>query len=247
MADQVRLPGIGEVDRRWLYAGGALVAGIVGYAWWQRSRGTAPAEAGPAIDPLTGLPVDPQTGTGGYVNPRPVQSVIDGTNPDEIRTNVQWTQAVTDKLTLLGSWDAGFIATTLGKYLANQPLNPDEQALVRTAWAYAGKPPEGPAQFVPAPTGGGGNNNPPPGGGGGNNNPPVQGVYENVTEGMHVDPWLAAIQAIHGATEGQIAALNPTLWGPQLITASKPGVGYVPPGTPGSFRTFGSNQRIRVK
>lgn len=220
MAGQITLPGIGPVDRRWVYGGVALVAGIVGYAWWQRSRGGPVAEVTAAeaeLDPLTGLPVVPQAG-GGYTNPNPVQSVIDLTNPDEIRTNVQWSQAVTDRLTLIGSWDSGFIAATIGKYLANQALQPDEQTLIRTAWAYAGKPPEGPAMFVPAPTGGGGTTTPPPATQPPAGNP-VFPMIANVRKDWIVAQWIKDLNGMYragglgtfGLTEAKLKSLNPGL------------------------------------
>lgn len=149
MAEGVDLPAIGRVDKKYMYAALALVVGIVGYAWWNR-RASAAADT-PTVDPTTGSQ-DPASG-GAYVNPRPVQSTIDQTS-DTIDTNVEWTQAVTEKLSLM-FYDATFIATTLGKYLARQPLTTDEADLVRTAWAFQGKPPEGPDSFTLSNTGGG--------------------------------------------------------------------------------------------
>lgn len=146
MADTVELPGMGRVDRKYLYGAIALVAGIVGYAWWNRSR----SEAAPVVDPLTGSQ-DPATG-GAYVNPRPVNSTIDQT-ADVIDTNAEWTQAVTERLSIM-FYDSTFIATTIGKYLARQPLTTDEADLIRTAWAYEGKPPDGPDSFTLTNTGG---------------------------------------------------------------------------------------------
>ncbi len=37
----VKVPGIGQVEKKYVYIGGALVAGIVGYAYWSRARATA--------------------------------------------------------------------------------------------------------------------------------------------------------------------------------------------------------------
>ncbi len=146
MADQIEVPAIGRVDRKYLYGAIALVVGIVGYAWWNRSR----AEATTVVDPATGSE-DPATG-GAYVNPRPVTSTVDQTG-DVIDTNAEWTQAVTARLSTM-FYDSQFIATTLGRYLGRQPLTADEADLIRTAWAFEGKPPDGPDSFTLSNTGG---------------------------------------------------------------------------------------------
>lgn len=155
-AETVELPAIGRVEKRWVWVGGALIVGIVGYAYWQRSR----QRAADNTDPLAIEPEQADTG-GAYTNPRPVNSTVDGTDPDAITTNAQWTAKVTDRLSSLGIFDTAFIGATLGKYLSRIPLTPDEQDLVRTAWAYVGKPPEGPDNFTPK--GSGPNDPTPPG------------------------------------------------------------------------------------
>lgn len=152
MAETVDVPAVGRVDKRYVYAGMALVAGIVGYAWWVRSRQASAATA----DPLAIEPEQPQTG-GAYSNPRPVTSTVDGTDPGAITTNTQWSARVTEKLGQLG-YDSAFLSATIGAYLARQQLTADQGELIRTAWAYAGKPPEGPDTFTlkGTSTGGGG-------------------------------------------------------------------------------------------
>lgn len=187
MAEQVKLPGIGDVDKRWAYAGAALIVGIVGYAWWRRNN-----SASVAADATVA-----QQAVGDYDNPAPVQSVIDTTNPEEIRTNVQWTEKVTAALGNLG-FDSTYLATILGKYLSRQPLTLDEQLVIRTAWAYAGKPPEGPDTMVTS------------GGGGGATTP----MHVTVNEGMHVDPWIANVNAGNpglNLSRSKLLELNPGL------------------------------------
>jgi len=154
MADTVDVPQIGKVDRKWLYAGGAVVAGIVGYAYWARSRSRSVFDPN-AIDPMTGLPYSASMSTGPYVNPNPRASGSDTVDNQsgQILTNQQWSAAVTESLINVG-YDAGFVASVLGKYLSKQPLTSDEANMVRVAWAYQGKPPEGPDTIVMQ-TGGG--------------------------------------------------------------------------------------------
>jgi hypothetical protein len=138
---KVTVPGVGPVDREWVYAGGAAVAGIVAWAWWTRSRtSTVPAVDQTATETGTDQEAD------GYTNPAPSKStVIDLTSG--ITTNSEWTAAVTDSLTNLG-YDPATISSVLGKYLASQQVTETEAELIRTAWAYAGKPPEGPKSFT---------------------------------------------------------------------------------------------------
>lgn len=223
MAEQVTLPGVGPVDKKWLYVGGALVVGIVGYAWWQRST-----QAAPVVDDglAQGAPVDE------YTNPRPVQSVIDTTNPDEIRTNTQWTASVTEKLGNLG-YDSTYLGTILGKYLGRQPLNVEEQAVIRTAWAYAGKPPEGPDNFT---TGGGS--------GGGNEIP----TEATVSEGWHVDVWIGNINGQYpglNLTKSALRTMNPNV---RILKANSRG--YVSPTNPANgseIDVFNGNQTVRIR
>lgn len=163
---EIDVPLVGRVERKWVIAGGLTAVGIA--AWWYLSgRSRKAAADAAAIDPLTGLPYSAEqgTGTGGYVNPNPVQSVIDGTG-GRITTNAEWAAAVTEALGNLGI-DPNYLAGVLGKYLGRQPLTLTEAATVRTAWAYKGKPPEGPDSFT-LETGGGST----PGGGGGTTPPP---------------------------------------------------------------------------
>jgi hypothetical protein len=140
----IQVPGVGNVERKYVIGGGITVAAVAGYFWIRRNRtplGASPAD--PTVDPLTGLPYttenQPQTG---FVNPNPVQSTIDLTG-DQITTNAQWAAVVTDKLGNLG-FDGNYLASVLGKYLGGQGLTLEEAATIRAAWAYVGKPPQGP-------------------------------------------------------------------------------------------------------
>lgn len=152
----VTLPVLGTVQRRWVYVGGATVAVIVAYAYYRR-RTAAPA----TFDPATGTP----TVGGGYVNPNPGASgssdVVDST-PESIDTNAQWTKAVLVDLAGI-EVNAAFASAAIAKYLAaphnaTVALDEDELRVVRQAWSFEGKPPEGAAEPVLASPG----TNPPP-------------------------------------------------------------------------------------
>lgn len=160
----VTLPAVGKVNRKWVWVGGAVA--VTAAAWWWMRRGdqteaaAVAEEAQYANDAITGT-----IGASGYANPNPgavgYDSIDTGTN--EIDTAPEWTNQVTGILAELG-YEPAFVSVTLGKYLAGAALTSEEANLVQTAWAYAGKPPGGPATFTLAGTGstpGGGNPDPP--------------------------------------------------------------------------------------
>lgn len=144
----VKLPVIGTASRRAVIWGAAAVVVIVGVAYVYRARRKSSGQL---------VVADPTTGTatgGGYVNPAPSRT-LDPTvdNPDLITTDDEWVNAVAPML-ISADWDAQFVYLTLGKYLAGEPLTPDEAALVRAAWGMKGKPPS--QREIVMVTGGGG-------------------------------------------------------------------------------------------
>lgn len=138
------VPVVGKVKKQYVIAAGALVAGIVGYAWWKRRAGaTAPADA---VD--GGLYADTRTGselpTDTYTNPAPNADGQSGTGigGDSVwhapSTDQEWAQQALERL----SWyEPGYTSAVVGKYLARQPTTPEEQTLIREAWAQIGHPP----------------------------------------------------------------------------------------------------------
>lgn len=144
----VKIPGVGPVKKSWAVVGVAVVGGIVGWAWWNRSASPADT-AEPAIDPATGLPVDSSPSVDTYTNPDPrvTDDTISVGTPAAIVTNQDWVADVQEKLGNTG-YDVVFVTTTLGKYLAKTPLSKEEGSLVQTAWAVSGYPPDGPRTFT---------------------------------------------------------------------------------------------------
>lgn len=150
MAETIRLPGIGEVKRTYVWGAVALVAGIVGYAWWRAGSGSGgPATAdegaflGEGVDDGSAWPYRP--GGSSTVDVEPV-------DPDTLppQSNDEWARRATDRLVDVG-WDPLQVATVLGKYLDRRPLTPPEQDLVRAAFALVGMPPVDPPPIVAAP------------------------------------------------------------------------------------------------
>jgi LysM repeat protein len=134
-AEEINLPGVGSVPKTGLYVAGAVVVGVVGYAYWKRRQSAAVA-----VDTTTGS----VGGSDAFTNPNPGASGSDTVDVSgssgKPTTNDAWANAALEALG--GFYDGPFVVTTLGKYLSGQPLTADEAQLVRSAWAFVGHPPE---------------------------------------------------------------------------------------------------------
>jgi hypothetical protein len=129
----VNLPAIGRVNRNWIIAGGALIVGIVGYAYWNRSRSV------PISDEIAeqDIPQDrepPPTVVGS-------QEYDTGEVRAIINTNPEWYTAAVDYLVTTGGYDFAFTTITLGKFLARRQLTETEANLVQAAIGAVGPPP----------------------------------------------------------------------------------------------------------
>jgi hypothetical protein len=165
MADTVKLPAIGPVKKQWVYAGGALVAGIVAYAWW--SRGTRGEEI-----PVPAQPI-PEDYAGEFLTEgrEAPPTIVGGGSFDDtgagsiINTNTEWFTAAVAALTESG-YDTITAVNTLGKFLSRRPLSASERQLVQAAKGFVGEPPLGgpwpiidelpPPATTPPPSSGGG-------------------------------------------------------------------------------------------
>lgn len=137
MAD-VNVPVVGKVKSTYLYVGGAIVAGIVGYAWWNNKQNAGGDYLGASPDDYGVSDYDSplgNTGTNSTGN-------YDETDDNAITTNSQWTQACVETLTSY-NFDAGLVSIALGKYLGRQGLTESEVDVVRAAIAAHGPPPVG--------------------------------------------------------------------------------------------------------
>lgn len=164
MPETVKLPAFGPVKKQYVFAGVALVGGILVYAWWKYAG--AGATTPPELEPFEPELSPPDLGIGGV-------STGGGTSDtglEFITTNAQWTNAAVAKMVDLG-YDAIKVSAALGKFLANQCVVLEEQTWINTALGLQGKPPVGehsirlcettpsptptptPAARLPAPTG----------------------------------------------------------------------------------------------
>jgi hypothetical protein len=230
MAETVNLPGLGPVKSTYVWAGGAAIVGIAGYAWWQYSKNQQPADfVGASPDDFGVTDYDSPLGSSGTNSTVNVSQL----DPAAIDTNAKWTIDAADKLSDRG-YDSATVVAALGKYLQRKGLTEAEILIVQAAIAVSGPPPVG----GPYPI-----TNALP-------NPPSTGepepLYANVKESWRVENFLRDINGIHpglGLTLSKLMSLNPTL----TMAYSKTGVGYVPAGTPGAVPTFGYDTTVRIR
>jgi hypothetical protein len=139
MAETINVPGLGPTKSAYVYAGGALVIGIVGYAWWKNSQNQAQTDfVGASPDDFGVSDYDSPLGNSGGNS----GGSYDSTDPDALTTNAKWTAFAIEKLAQW-NYDAGAVSSALGKYLARQPLTETEIGIVQAAIAAAGSPPIG--------------------------------------------------------------------------------------------------------
>lgn len=197
----MKIPGVGEVNNKNLLLGGGVIMGIVGFAWWKKSRqavtttnadGSTSTVDPNAIDPNTGIPYGEEQGYAApyyqgtipnpYVNQTGTTSGS-GTTTGQYTNNEQWySDALTESTNYFG---VSFNTATsgFGKYLTQNKagLNPDEYQAVSEIVALIGPPPTGgpyqliqaPPQGTTPPPSGGGTTTPPPSGGGTTTQPPA--------------------------------------------------------------------------
>lgn len=134
MAEVVTVPIVGKVKQSWLYIGGALVAGIVGYAWWTRATLVEDETVGvelPATDYMPPTVVDSGISVGGAAQGEPIA-----------RTNVEWRSMAQEQGEALG-FTQTVMQSAIGKYLGKSHLNPTETAAILSVVAILGQPPTG--------------------------------------------------------------------------------------------------------
>lgn len=167
MAD-VKVPGVGTVPKKGVAAGLAVLALILGIAYYRHSKNKAAPAADMsqdpnAIDPATGLtygeeaagiqsgtlagagtPFGDTSGIVGYdAQGQPVYADQVGYGPaPSFVSNGAWSQAVQQYLVATTGADAGTVAAALGTYLAGQPLTDAQAQIVHSAIAFFGQPPQ---------------------------------------------------------------------------------------------------------
>lgn len=173
----MHVPGIGTVEQKYVIAGGALVAGVVGYAWWKNRSAAADSSA---TDTSTGTDTsatdvgasdastayDPSSYDTGsmydYSGSVPVYQSPTGYFPPPFSSSTQaptsdaeWNAAAESVLQDRGV-DAAAASAALGRYQANLCLSETQADYVRQAVAAVGDTPQTQHHISICPSGSGG-------------------------------------------------------------------------------------------
>lgn len=134
----VKVPGIGPVEKKWVYVGAAVAAGIVGYAYWNKAQANA-AES-EVTDYTEGPGYAMDSGVDEYVNPGGSQApVVEDRNPAP-QSNIEWGQAAIEFLSDQG-FEGGAVA--VGLYMTRQNLTSTQANMIRAVHGAIGPPPVG--------------------------------------------------------------------------------------------------------
>lgn len=181
MPDQIKIPGIGPLDKKYAIIGAAGIAGFVGFAYWRNKQAaavdttatdttdTSALDSANAAANDYGFAYGDVGGGGGYAyGGAPIyQSPINGNYPTPTggapSTDPEWTQEAISWLGQIGT-DTQAASHAIALYMNDQCMTAAEADLVRQAKAGLGDPPQThhtiqicPPSTTPPPTGGGGN------------------------------------------------------------------------------------------
>lgn len=155
----VTLPGAGKVHKKWLILPAGAALGYVGWRWYQSNQAASDAPAG-----SDGMYTNPDltdmglstSGGATTVTGNTGSTVTDGTNPNTIDDNAEWTQKAVELLGNAG-YDSAVVYAALGNFLARRSLDKSEASIARAALAAAGQPPvNGPFSVIESATAGDG-------------------------------------------------------------------------------------------
>lgn len=136
----VKIPGIGPVEKKWVYVGGAFVVGIVGYAYWNKTRAEAAETEVSDFTEGPGYAMD--SGVDEYVNPGGSQAPVVEDYVTAPTTNAEWSQKAIGILIDTG-YDPIEATLAVGRYMLRQSLTSIQADMIRAASAQLGPPPVG--------------------------------------------------------------------------------------------------------
>lgn len=145
----VKIPGIGPVEKKWVYIGGAFVVGIVGYAYWNKSR--ADAAESDVSDFTEGPGYAMDSGVDEYVNPGGSQPPVEEDYVTAPTTNAEWAQKAIKILVDTG-YDPIEASVAVGRYMSRKSLTGTQANMIRAASAQLGPPPVGSYPITITPT-----------------------------------------------------------------------------------------------
>lgn len=140
----VTVPGIGPVEKKYLYVGGAAILGFVAYEWYRNSQSTGAAQDQAAADQYS---LDQETTPDSYDPYYSGDSTYSNEDTSESTTtwttNADWITAAEDIAGSLGI-SSSTAASVLNKWLSGQQLTQDEANQVNSIRAAMGTdPPQG--------------------------------------------------------------------------------------------------------
>lgn len=142
----IDVPAIGRTKKVYVYVPVGLAGAYVLWRWYQASRATgedtpAASDGTYSTDDLSEYGLS-TTGGSTSVGGNTGSVVTDGTNPNAIDDNSEWTAAAVERLGNAG-YDQATVYGALGEFLGRKALDKNEASIARSALAAAGQPPEG--------------------------------------------------------------------------------------------------------
>lgn len=134
----VDVPKVGRIKKSYVYVGAAVVAGVVGYAYWRRAQTPVDIPAYTDADVVTDGVTDTAGGAPGGSANSGGASTDTSTTPD---TDSEWVQQARESLS--GTFDDAALSIALGRYIAHEGLSSPQQDMVRAAIGAIGYPPGG--------------------------------------------------------------------------------------------------------
>ena len=152
----MNIPGIGSVEKKYVYVGAASIAGFVGYMYI-RNRNSATDDTvsdtvtdDPALDSTA---FDPSlSGDYGYsydmsgsapIYQSPINQTIPVTSEQQITTDAAWDSEAISRAGDIGS-EGGAVSSALGRFLAGLCVTEVQADLVRAVEGMLGRPPQSP-------------------------------------------------------------------------------------------------------
>jgi hypothetical protein len=150
----VKVPGIGQVEKKYVYIGGALVAGFVGYAYWSKSRASASEDvADYTTEDTSGTDYAYDSGVDEYENPGGSQQPVDEDRFLAPANDQEWSRQAIEKLGDIG-FDKATVSSAIGAYFDKKQLSSIQADIIRQAQAILGHAPQKdyPINVSPTPT-----------------------------------------------------------------------------------------------
>lgn len=153
----MNIPGVGAVEKKYVYVGAAGIAGFVGYMYY-RNRNSAvddTAVSDTVTDPaLDSTAFDPGlAGDYGYsydmsgstpIYQSPVNQTIPVTSQQQITTDAAWDSEAVNRAGDIGA-EASAVSSALGRFLASLCVSEAQADLVRQVEGLLGRPPQSPS------------------------------------------------------------------------------------------------------